>query len=306
MVRVRRMARVVFALMLVTAATVVCSPADAVPPRMLPPIQLVPMPKWIVVSGSVPNIVDAGLPQSIIDDANQPTTLLLVQHIYTNSYLPNGTNTFNFKNTRDLKRALNSGEVPASMPWLLLDLEASSLTPMNEQRDPIGALRRGLDAAHRHGKRIIFTPAVDLMNVLAPGLSGQALYDAFIEQVVRPGAAIADAFEVQAQRTEATEFARSFVTQAVRAAYDVNPPGAPVLAGVSTNPNGRVVTADDMVEVYRAAKRAGATGCWLNVPGGGETCPNCGEPQYAIAVEFLEKITGSGSSFGGSSNGSGS
>ncbi|MYR08145.1 hypothetical protein GTV32_18390 [Gordonia sp. SID5947] len=274
------------ALVLTAAVTAVWARADAAPSR-----QAVPAPRWIVVSGSVPGLVDAGLPQSILDDANNPSTLLLVQHVYTNSYLPEGTPTFNFRGAADLARALRAGEIPDSMHWVLLDLEASSLTPERDQRDPIGALRRAQDVAHRYGKSVIFTPAIDLMNVLEPGLSGDALYRAFIDRLVTPGAAIADGFEIQSQRTEATEYATSFVKAAVQAAYAANPAGAPVLAGVSTNPNGRQVTADDMLEVYNAAKAAGATGYWLNIPGGGDECPNCGEPQYEVAVEFLKKIT---------------
>ncbi|GAA3721894.1 hypothetical protein GCM10022238_40460 [Gordonia hankookensis] len=277
---------IVAALVLVAVVTAALARADAAPSA-----SSVPAPRWIMVSGSVPGLVDAGLPQSELDDLNDPSTLLLVQHVYTNSYLPNGTPTFNFRSAADLARALRAGEVPDSMHWVLLDLEASSLTPPRDQRDPIGALRRAEDLAHRYGKAVIFAPAIDLMNVLEPGLSGDALYQAFIDRLVTPGAAIADGFEIQSQRTEATEYATSFVKEAVQAAYAANPSGAPVLAGVSTNPNGRQVTADDMVEVYNAAKTAGATGYWLNIPGGGAECPNCGTPRYDVAVEFLNKIS---------------
>ncbi|MFW0793573.1 hypothetical protein AAFP30_07160 [Gordonia sp. CPCC 205515] len=249
-----------------------------------------PTPTRILVSGSVAGLVDAGLSPALLNEANEPSTLLLVQHVYTNSYLPNGTPTFNFRGATEMARALRTGEVPDSMTWLLLDLEASSLTPARDQRDPIGALTRARDVALRYGKRVIFAPGVDLMNVLAPGLTGDALYQEFIRQLVLPGAAIADGFEIQAQRTEATEYATSFASAATRAAISVNPRGAPVLIGVSTNPNGRSVTADDMVTVYNAGIGAGATGYWLNIPSGGVECPNCGQPQYEVGVEFLEKI----------------
>ncbi|MGC5258943.1 hypothetical protein ACPXCG_21595 [Gordonia sp. DT218] len=282
----RKWRLLVAALVLILAANAVWACADAAPST-----PSVPSPRWIVVSGSVPGLADAGLPRSELDNLNNHSTLMLVQKVHANSHLPNGTPTFSFRSAADLGTALSAGQVPDSMHWLLLDLEAWSLTPKPEQRDPIGALRRAEDVAHRYGKGVIFAPAINLMNVLEPGLSGDALYQAFIDRLVTPGAAIADGFEIQAQRTEATQYATSFVKEAVQAAYAANPSGAPVLAGVSTNPNGRQVTADDMIEVYNAAKTAGATGYWLNIPGGGNECPNCGEPQYQVAVEFLEKIS---------------
>ncbi|WAC55539.1 hypothetical protein [Gordonia sp. SL306] len=282
----RRRRLLVAALVLVLAANAVWACADAAPSA-----PSVPSPRWIVVSGSVPGLVEAGLPKSELDNLDTPSTLMLMRKVHANSHLPDATPTFNFRSATDLATALNTGQVPDSMHWLLLDLEAWSLTPKSEQRDPIGALRRAEDVAHRYGKGVIFAPAVSLMNVLAPGLSGDALYRAFIDRLVTPGAAIADGFEIQAQRTEATEYATSFVTAAVAAAHAANPDGAPVLVGVSTNPNGRQVTADDMIEVYNAAKTAGATGYWLNIPGGGAECPNCGEPQHNVAVEFLEKVS---------------
>lgn len=256
-----------------------------------PPSSEMPDPHRIIASGAVGGLVDAGLPQRLLDDANDPSTLLLMQQVSTNNTLPAATATLTYRSAEDLERALRRNEVPESMPWLLLDLEGWSLTPKREQRDPIAALRRAVDAAHGHGKKVLFAPGITLMNVLAPDASGDDLYQAFIDQLVTPGAEIADGFEIQSQRTEATEYAASFVRTAVKAAVAVHPAGAPVLVGVSTNPNGRQVTAHDMETVYDAGMTAGATGYWLNVPSGGEECPNCGEPQYAIGVEFLTKVS---------------
>lgn len=256
-----------------------------------PPSSEMSDPQRIIASGAVGGLVDAGLPQRLLDDANDPSTLLLMQQVSTNNTLPAATPTLTYRSAEDLERALRRNEVPESMPWLLLDLEGWSLTPKREQRDPIAALHRAVDAAHGHGKKVLFAPGITLMNVLAPDASGDDLYQAFIDQLVTPGAEIADGFEIQSQRTEATEYAASFVRTAVKAAVAVHPAGAPVLVGVSTNPNGRQVTAHDMETVYDAAMTAGATGYWLNVPSGGEECPNCGEPQYAVGVEFLTKVS---------------
>ncbi|MFW0794367.1 hypothetical protein AAFP30_11190 [Gordonia sp. CPCC 205515] len=248
-------------------------------------------PQRILVSGAVAGLVDAGLPQSLLDAADHPSTLLLMQEVGTNTQLPDASPTLTYHSVKDLTKALENNEIPDSMDWLLLDLEGWAQTPRHEQSDPIGALQEALDAAHEHGKRVIFAPAITLMDTLAPGLTGDALYQAFIDQLVTPGAAIADGFEIQSQRTQATDHATTFVRDAVQAAIAVNPDGAPVFAGVSTNPNGREMTVDDLVEVYDAAMAAGATGYWLNVPSGGKECPKCGKPRYDLGVEFLTEIS---------------
>ncbi|MDG3009888.1 hypothetical protein G4X40_06975 [Rhodococcus sp. D2-41] len=248
-------------------------------------------PQWILSAGAVPKLVQAGLPRAQLEqEFDRPTTLLLARRVWRNKYLPQSSTAFSFPSADALVAALDTGQVPDSTRWLLLDLERWTRTPQAEQQDPIGALRRAVAAAHAHGKQVLFTPGVDLMGTLRPGLSGVARYGAFIESVVSPGAAVADAFEVQSQSTEATGAATTFVGAAVAAARSAHP-GAPVLAGLSTNPNGRRVQPGDLVAVYRAARSAGATGFWLNVPNGGTACPNCGAAQPQVAVAFLQAIT---------------
>lgn len=136
---------------------------------------------------------------------------------------------------------------------------------------------------------MIFTPAVDLMSVVQPGLSASARFTAFERLIVAPGAAASDAFEVQSQQTEGTSAAASFVANAIAVAR-VAHPGAPVLAGLSTNPDGRHVTPGDLLALYHAAAAAGASGYWLNIPETSRECPRCGLPQTSIAVAFLQNL----------------
>jgi hypothetical protein len=244
---------------------------------------------WIITAGSLPRLAAAGLPVPVLDaDFDNPGTLVLGGG-RIDGFVPQASPAMVFTSETSLADALNSGQVPSAVTWVLLDLEHWPLTPPGEQADPIGALRQAVAAAHAHGKKVMFTPAADLLSVLAPGTVAAERTAVFDRLVVRPGAAVADGFEVQSQQTEGTADAVGFVSQAVAAARAAHP-GAPVLAGLSTNPDGRRVTAADLLVLYRAARSADATGFWLNIPQTSAECPRCGTPQTPVAVAFLRAL----------------
>ena len=99
---------------------------------------------------------------------------------------------------------------------------------------------------------------------------------------------MSDVFDVQAQQAEATPEFASFVTAAVRQARAANP-RATVDVGIGPNPDGRVVTSQDLVAAYRST-RAEAAGYWLNLPAANAQCPQCGVADPQEAVQFLEAI----------------
>jgi hypothetical protein len=266
-------------------------------PRASPPAL---SPSWIITAGAVQRLEQAGLPSSSVQaDFDRPSTLLLVQQGKVDKLVPRASLAFVFTSAASLVAALQDGRVPSAVHWLLLDLEYWPLTPVGEQKDPISALGQAVAAAHAAGRRLVFTPAVDLLSVLdanQPAPRAPARYtgtpaDDFQRLVVRPGAAASDVFEVQSQETEATPYATTFAPGVIAAARAAHP-GQEVLAGLSTNPNGRQVTPTDLLTLYRAAAAAGAAGYWLNVPQAGRECPKCGVPQPQVAVQFLESRAG--------------
>jgi len=222
-------------------------------------------------------VLDAGF--------DNPGTLLLGRG-RVDELLPHASPAMVFTSETSLADALNAGRVPSAVTWVLLDLEHWPLTPAGEQADPVATLRKAIAVARSHGKKVLFTPALDLLSVLMPGIAAAARLAAFDRLVAGPGAAVADGYEVQSQQTEGTPGAAAFVSQAIAAARTARP-GAPVLAGLSTNPDGRRVTAADLLAVYRAARSAGAAGFWLNIPETSAECPRCGTPQTPVAVAFL-------------------
>ena len=256
-------------------------------------------PRWILTAGGLSMLVQAGLPSSLMRaDFNNASTILLVSHGRPDSLAPRASLAFDFTSASALISALDHNRVPIDVPYLLLDLERWPLTPVAEQQNPIGALRNAISVAHAHGKCVIFTPALDLVGAVDPGGRASSIYKRFDRLILRPGAAATDVFEIQAQHTEGSLLSIDLAPSAIAAARAAHP-GVPVFVGLSTNPNGQRVTAQDLLEVYDASAAAGASGYWLNIPRAGAECPMCGMPQPRVAVEFLTALAINGS--GGSS-----
>ncbi len=247
---------------------------------------------WMLSVGALQRINQAGLPANLVSSFfDQRSTILLgATGAGGDALAPHAQAAADFTSAQALIAALADHRVPASVPDLVLDLEAWPLTPAAEQDDPIAAAAQALRAAQAAGKRLIFTPGVDLVRVLTgQHLRGPALLAAYDRLLAGPGAKVSDVFEVQAQGPEGTPDATSFTRGAVDAARAAHP-GIPVLVGLSTNPSGRRVTPADLLQVAEAARAAGAGGFWLNVPEAGAACPRCGQPEPQVAVAFLEQL----------------
>lgn len=179
----------------------------------------------------------------------------------------------------------------ASVVVVLYDPESWSMTPRVEQRDPVAAVCRAAAMAHAHDKLLIATPAVDLLRVAEPGAARHGhRYRAF-ERTGWIGAMAkcADGIEIQAQGAEANPaLFETFVDTEARQARAANP-HVRVLAGISTNPDGRRVSARQLLDAVRAA-RADVDGFWLNIPAGGAYCPRCGKPQPRVALQLMQRL----------------
>jgi hypothetical protein len=242
-----------------------------------------------VDTGSLILLKTAGLPASILNDFNRPSTLLLSERDRVNPLAPRASIAFSFTSASALTTALWQHRIPARVRYVLLDLERWPLTPTVEQQHPIASLRSALAAANAAGKCVVFTPALDLLNAMHYGGPLPGLIGYFDQLIVHPAAGMGDVFEVQSQQTEGTPLATVLTPKAVAASL-AERPGSPVLVGLSTNPNGRQVSASDLLTLYRAGASAGAVGYWLNIPDSSPQCPTCGEPQIRVAVSFLEAL----------------
>lgn len=252
----------------------------------------VPHLTWMLSTGALRRLEQANPPPGLLASFfNTPTTILIgATGRSSDPVAPEARAAADFTSAAALTQALRSGRIPATVPDLVLDLEAWPLTPQGEQRDPIAAARAALRAATSAGKRLIFTPGTDLLRSLTGRrLQGAALSAAYDRLLAGPGAAVSDIFEIQAQGTEGSPNAPGFTSAAIRAARAAHP-GIPVLVGLSTNPSGRRVSPQDLLALAQAALHAGASGFWLNVPQAGPACPRCGSAQPQVAISFLEDL----------------
>jgi hypothetical protein len=198
--------------------------------------------------------------------------------------------TATFPSFAALKSALEDGRVPAEVKAIIYDNESWSFTPKEEQLDLERFEKLAAEAIHRSGRQFIATPAADLVPVLNPKVERGQRYDEYLRLGIASAAArFADIYEVQAQGSlDNPALYTRFVKTAAAQARAVNPQVL-VFAGLSTNPSGKKVTAQQLHQAVEST-RGDVDGYWLNIPGGGPHCPKCGEPQPHVAVELLRLL----------------
>jgi hypothetical protein len=188
-----------------------------------------------------------------------------------------------------MKSALERDALAPSVKGIMYDNEKWKFTSEEEQRDPARYEKLAADLVHEHGLLFLAAPAVDLVAVLAPE-SRNKRYDTYLRLGIAGDAArYADVIDIQAQSAERdTALYADFVLHAAAQARQANPKVL-VFAGVSTNPNGQRVTADDILRAI-AATRDGVDGYWLNIPRPSEYCPGCTEFRPDTAIDVLRRL----------------
>jgi Tfp pilus assembly protein PilV len=240
---------------------------------------------WLVSDKALRLLGSAGMDaaqQAAVFDT--PQTYLTSDSADVVSGFSRAVRTQTFTSVDALRTALEANRLAPGVRAILYDDENWPLTSVSEQRDPDSAQAQAASLARAHGLQLIAAPATDLSRVLAPGERG---YDAYLRLNLAGGAArSADVVDIQAQGSESdaatyTDFVRRAAAQA-RAAN----PKVVVLAGISTNPSGRHVTADQLRAAI-AATSSTVDGYWLNIPAAGTACPRCGQPRPDVAVDLL-------------------
>lgn len=197
-----------------------------------------------------------------------------------------------FKSFAEIRTALETGALGAEVRGVMYDYERWRFTPEDEQRNPAGYVKQAADLAHAHGLLVFTAPAVDLVPVLAPAADRRRQEDAYLQLGLAADAArYADVFDIQAQRFERdTERYAAFVRRAAAQARQANPKVV-VLAGISTQPSGQTVTADDILRAI-CATRDIVDGYWFNIPKPSEYSPAVTEFRPDIAGEVLRRLGG--------------
>jgi hypothetical protein len=188
-----------------------------------------------------------------------------------------------------IQSALKVGTLAHDAEGIIYDNENWQFTPVEEQQNPAHYEKLAADLAHAHGLLFLTAPAVDLVAVLAPE-NRTTPYDAYLRLGIAADAArYADIVNIQAQGSERdTRAYADFVKQAAMQARQANP-NVLVLAGISTNPSGQQVTANDILRAI-AATRDGVDGYWFSIPSPSEYCPSCNNFRPDIAIEVLRRL----------------
>jgi hypothetical protein len=136
-----------------------------------------------------------------------------------------------------------SGAIAADVRVAMYDPERWRHTPLAEQRDPVAAIARFGELAHRHGYLVMITPHPGLVSVKggAFGREGDETEEDAYERsgIAEAAAAAADIVETQAQRLQNDPRAyRALVSKTAERARRVNSEVL-VLSGLSTSPGFR-------------------------------------------------------------------
>lgn len=252
-------------------------------------------PGWIVANWAIAKFEKAGLPLSLVDYFfNNPRTYLIVSPNFTSPVdrqLPDATLLERFTSYATMQQAFDSGSILPGVKAIMYDNEAWALTPANEKAAPFKYAQEAQTLVHQHGMTFVFAPAVNLATLTSAGAASGSTdkYSAYLSQNLSgQGAKVSDIFDIQAQQAQATAAFDSFTRQAVAQAKAANP-HVQIFVGIGPSPNGRTISAADILAAYRAT-RSEADGYWLNLPAGNAQCPNCGTAQPQVAVSFLESL----------------
>jgi hypothetical protein len=184
-----------------------------------------------------------------------------------------------------LRQAVDGGELPPGTRAVLYDPEVWPYTPVAEQRNPAQAAQQAAAVTRAHQLSLIVAPALDLAT--AQPRPGGPLWRQYLRlDLAGAIARVADVVEIQAQSLEREpQTYRAFVRAAAAQARAANP-HVSVLAGLSTNPPGAMVSSRQLAAAIRVSSAA-VSGYWLNVPGQGPRCPACNAPQPGLARQML-------------------
>jgi hypothetical protein len=243
---------------------------------------------WIVSDATLQRIakLDPSLARYFFN--NQRTFAVAGKTPPRTSSAPNSLTTMSFADETLLRDAIVSHSLVPGTRAVIYDDEDWTLTPRDQQLQPARYYREAAAVAHRYGLLLIATPATDLVNALAPGTPIGQKYGEFLKLGIAAAAAReADVYEIQAQGSEgALSTYRQFVLAAGAQASKAHP-GIELLAGISTNPSGRMQTPSVLFNAVQAT-RSIVAGYWLNDPSKGQACPKCTGPYPQVAVAFLQ------------------
>ncbi|HTJ70554.1 MAG TPA: hypothetical protein VL551_23655 [Actinospica sp.] len=263
-----------------------CSAGSPAPPPSTAPTAPATRLTWVISRNALTDLRNAGMSDGELSDLFNNTATYIVGGSATTGESANISAWTSRRSVTltDLRPAGFSRNAAA----VLYDIEDWSLTPKAQQSDPGKFEAEGYRLARERGVVFIAAPALDLVRALDPGGSGTVAQRFLGLDVIGEAAANADIVDIQAQGLEGSAQYASFVTAAAEQARTANP-AVRVLAGLSTNPSGRTISAATLAADANSV-RGVVDGYWLNIPASGSACPTCGTAEPQVAVPWLKQL----------------
>lgn len=177
-----------------------------------------------------------------------------------------------FTSEASLVSAISEHKIKTDTKALLYDNEPWSLTPEDEQANPLAYYQKASSIAHSAGYIFIATPVSKV--------------DTKVDTRVAP---YADILDIQSQYDQPiAEVYANHVLPIAKATRIANKKLI-VLAGLSTNPSAGIPTTQQLTDDARAVS-SDVQGYWLNIPSPGSACPKCNLPQPQIGIQLLSNL----------------
>lgn len=245
---------------------------------------------WMISTKALGLIAsEPGGPKLIEQFFDNPNTYVMAPSDQLSLVPAKAIATINFPSYAAMRAAFNAHQVDRRYGAVLYDCEAWDYTPLNEQKNPVYYNTLAAALAHGFKLKFIAAPATTLRKVLLPAI-GPGKYPPFMATgIVGPIAAVADIFEIQAQGLlPQPDKYQALVTRAANVAVTANAKIV-FLAGLSTGPSGRAVTARQLYNAV-AATRQNVAGYWLNIPQQSGYCEKCSEARPDVAIGMLQRL----------------
>ncbi|MHB8443355.1 MAG: hypothetical protein ACYDAS_03225 [Patescibacteria group bacterium] len=194
----------------------------------------------------------------VLSLTQKPTTLMPV--------IP----TLDFHSYSSMLNTINKG-IPSYIKAVIYDNERYSNTPLVEQQNPVLYTNKAISLAHSHNLKIICD------YIQSDRYKGG----------YTPGCDVIGLNTVQQSEKSSTQY-YNVVAKIVKSIRSTNK-DVPITAGLSSNPRGTAVTAQELDADIAVTKNL-VGGYWLNVPAPGLGCPQCHLPQPQIAISMLQNL----------------
>jgi hypothetical protein len=243
--------------------------------------------RWLFAGPEVIKAITADVDASRFLDNTQP---FIIGRIFT-SGIPSSWSPIQLVSLKSLSAIRK--EMPSLGPevrGVMYDYERWRFTPEQEQRNPAGYVKQAADLVHARGLLFLTAPAVNLVKGIEPMARPEQMDEIYLRLGIAADAArYADVFDIQAQRFESdTKRYANFVRLAAIQARQANPQVS-VLAGISTQPFGPRVTADDILAAIMATRDV-VDGYWFNIPRPSQYSPHVTEFRPDIALDVLHRL----------------